>query len=194
MVRRVSAGAAFLIATLSCIAAAQPSTASVRRVKPWTMEVGAGFEGPITIGESAGDVFALHGGTRVALAGSPAGIRLGGYWIRRGFSVVENGQKRSVSQHVLGAAFAADVEIPIAKDAAVAPFAGVGLAPYVHASAPHYSYYQHEGTGSGTLWTLGLSLRVGKLLVQQHLIGLLGADFTIPEYREYYPLTIGWRF
>lgn len=51
-----------------------------------------------------------------------------------------------------------------------------------------------SGSGSGTMPIVGATLEVGALQLGLRALILLGAEDVIPEYREYYPFTIGWRF
>jgi hypothetical protein len=87
---------------------------------------------------------------------------------------------------VFGLIAGSDIEIPFGRDASVSPMFGLGPAMFAKST--------DRPAASGTLWMLGVQLRLGRLLIRQQFIGLTRAQEAIPEFREYYPLTVGWRF
>jgi hypothetical protein len=169
-------------------AAAQPSTDRLLTAGPITRwEVGIGGEWLAFSGDPSGSVVASHGGFRTELSESPVSFRIDAIALGRYFSARDqNGQSVAARQIVLGAIAGSDIEIPFGRDASFAPMAGLGIAPYAKSTS--------RPTESGRLWMIGVQVRLGHLLIRQQFIGLTDADQAIDRFREYYPLTVGWRF
>ena len=74
---------------------------------------------------------------------------------------------------------------------------GLGLAPYARhhrTDATLARSAEPVTTASGAVWTLGLAVRWRRLELEQHVIVLFGAEEAISTNKEYYPITLGWRF
>ena len=135
------------------------------------------------------------------------GIRAAGWWLRRGSESHFEGESYSshadVTEQLFGVVLSGDLAWS-AGPVTIGPSAGLGLAPRV---TNRWHSIERGRSGPGTVqedrgevrstgrsWTLGLALRVGHLVVEQHAVGLLGAERAVYESREFYPLTVGWRF
>lgn len=180
-----------LVSTLLLIAssaAAQPSTERLLTSGPVTRwEVGIGGEWLAFTGDPSGSVVASHAGFRTELDESRVALRVDAIALGRFFSARDqNGQPVNATQTVVGALAGMDIEMPFGRDASFAPMVGVGPAPYARATSQLHD--------SGMLLMAGFQLRLGRLLIRQQFIGLSDADRAIRQFREYYPLTVGWRF
>jgi hypothetical protein len=179
---------ASVLLLIASSAGAQPSTDRLLTSGPairW--EAGIGGEWLAFTGDPSGSVVASHGGVRTELGESPVAFRLDAIMLGRYFSARDqNGQPVAARHVVIGALAGIDIEIPFGRDASFAPMFGVGPAPLARATGQLHD--------SGTLLMAGLQLRFGHLLVRQQFISLDGADRAIRQFREYYPLTVGWRF
>jgi hypothetical protein len=79
----------------------------------------------------------------------------------------------------------------------LAPSGGLGFAPYVRHHRTDTTFAQFVKpvtTARGAMWTLGLALRWRRLVLEQHVIVLFGAEEAVSVNKEYYPITLGWRF
>lgn len=129
----------------------------------------------------------------------PAGIRASAWWIQRRMESRDAASR----DRLIAFTLSGDVALRVWRRVTVAPSLGLGMVPSARAvrtvsrssaGAPGTTAARLSQTGSGTMWTAGLAVRAGRLVVEQHLLGLLGAEEAIREHREYYPITIGWRF
>lgn len=209
--RRIARGLAFAVVTLGLApsAVAQPSTARLEEEPRWSTELSIGRETPLLDG-----VFAHSGGDgmpalaaivarRWAPSGSPVGVRATGWWLRRqGAWSVDYGDgppfRYEVEETLAALGLAVDLGFRFGSRVRVAPALGVGLVPVARSrtatTSPNGERSDTEGSGSGRMWSAGLAVRVGRLVLEQHVIGLLGASHIGAVRREYFPLTIGWRF
>lgn len=192
---RALRGAACLALLLApSLASAQPSTDRLARQATWSTSIAGGTEILKLGGSYSGRVLGLSIARRLALTGSAAGLSGNAFVLRRDLDVVLDGPPQHIAHEVIGFSLAVDADIPLSPELSVVPQAGLGLAPYVHASGRQYLSDLFQPLASGKIWTLGFEVRVKRFLVRQHFIGLLGAENTIYEFREYYPLMVGWRF
>lgn len=121
------------------------------------------------------------------------GARLGAWWIHG-----RNPAYGSSVDDVL--AIAGDVDLAVSipgTSITLSPAGGLGFAPY----ARHHrtdttlaQFVKPVTTANGAIWTLGLALRWRRLVLEQHIIVLFGAEEAISTNKEYYPITLGWRF
>ncbi|HSQ30318.1 MAG TPA: hypothetical protein VLN49_10735 [Gemmatimonadaceae bacterium] len=192
-----------VFATLSLLALATSTVMgqSTRREsldrRPWRVEVSGGTEvGPLagwTTTRQAGDVRTVMAAARWQ-SDDLLGARIGAWWIHGR----NPGYDNSVDE-VLAVSGAVDLAVPIPGTSfSVAPSGGLGFAPYArhHAlgtsSVPQPA--QQVRTASGGIWSLGLALRWRRLVLEQHVVVLFGAEEAISVNKEYYPITLGWRF
>jgi hypothetical protein len=177
-----------LLLACSTAAAAQPSTERLMSAGGITrIEVGIGGEWLAFTGDPSGSVAAMHAGFRTELDESPVSFRMDAIALARFFSGMNsNGQPLDARHHVFGVIAGSDIEIPFGRDMSIAPMIGAGFAPFTKSTA--------RPSGSGTLWMAGVQLRLRRLLVRQQFIGLGGAQESVPQFREFFPLTVGWRF
>lgn len=184
------------IAALPSAVPAQPTTRQIVDADPtWSAlgAVGAQIAGTVQSGRVlAGTMMA-----RRAYTDAPFGLRLGTLLIRRTYqapSPSRPGQSFTVKHTVLALTVGGDVFATIGPGSTLGLTAGAGIAPYTATSSSDSSFFAFEPTGRGKVWSLGVTLRSGRFFVEQQLIGLLGSESTIQQFREYYPLLVGWRF
>jgi hypothetical protein len=179
---------ASVLLLIASSAAAQPSTERLLTAGGITRwEVGIGGEWLAFTGDPSGSVVASHAGFRNELDESPVSFRVDAVVLSRYFSARDqNGQPVAARQIVIGAITGSDVEIPFGRDASVAPMFGVGPAPIARSTS--------RPNDAGVLLMAGVQLRLGHLLIRQQFIAVPGTNAGIPQFREYYPLTVGWRF
>lgn len=165
--------------------------------RPLMLEISAGTQ-LLDFGwedAKSGRVLAASAAMRWVPPGSMAGLRVTAWWIQRndaarhGYPLSTNAMHR-----VLGVAISGDMHRRLGANVSIAPSLGLGLAPSVHSTDDTFQPSGGSATSSGSLWTLGLAVRAGPVVIEQHLIGLLGAERAIPWSREYFPLTLGIRF
>lgn len=133
-------------------------------------------------GAAAGRGLRGHGAEHQARVARPETVA------RRGL-----GRRRGRSARRLDLAF----QIP-GTSFTVAPSGGLGLAPYARHRALGTSTFPQPAqpltTASGGIWNLGLALRWRRLVLEQHIVVPFGAEEAISVNKEYYPITLGWRF
>ncbi len=108
------------------------------------------------------------------------------WWIQRPGS--SYGQRR-IRDRLLAVGAAVDLRWPVYRKVSIGPSAGAAFVPSATTTRPFA-----KASGSGVLWTAGLAIRVGRFVLQQHVLVLNGAEAVIQDNREYYPLTVGWTF
>jgi hypothetical protein len=177
---------------------AQPSTTGLETgTRSWAVEAGAGYEAltyvrdGVVVG-AARRAVAARLGVRRRFAGSPVGARLDAWGVRRRSEA--GAFQRTESLLALG--LGVDIAIPLGTRVRLEPMLGAGLVPRARGTTdagPSPGFYP-GATESGRVFTAGLTLRVGHVVVAQHALVLLGAERAIPSSREYFPLTVGWRF
>jgi hypothetical protein len=176
------------------------STGSLERPeRPVMIEVGGGLQ-LLNFGWSDAAIGRVGAGIVAARwrpPGAAAGLRASALWIQRSDATRwDSRSSTGVTHRILGLAVSGDVQRRLGSGLTIAPSLGIGLAPSVYSSDE--PRWDPSDTGkaptSGTLWTLGVALRASRVVVEQHFIGLLGADRTIPYGREYFPLTLSIRF
>lgn len=169
-----------------------------RPERPVMFEVGGGLQ-LLDFGWSdaaIGRVGAAVVAARWRPPGAMAGLRASAWWIQRS-DAARWGSRSSagVTHRLLGLTVSGDVQQRLGSRVTIAPSLGFGLAPSV--SSSDEPRWDPRDTGrastSGTLWTFGVALRASRVVVEQHLIGLLGGE-AIPNSREYFPFTISIRF
>ena len=185
-----------LSAALAPNAAAQSTSRESLDARRWRFELSGGAEvGPLagwTTTRRAGDVRALSAGARWR-SDDLLGARLGARWIHGR----NPGYLTSVDDLL---AVAGDVDLAASipgTSITISPSVGLGFAPYVRHHRTDTALAQFVGpvtTAKGTIWTLGLALRWRRLVLEQHIIALVGANKAISDNKEYYPITLGWRF
>jgi hypothetical protein len=102
-----------------------------------------------------------------------------------------------VSTHtILGVGAAADAFLSLGGRVSLAPSIGLGVAPWVRGTSgtSGTSGGTNTSTGRGIFWMLGLALRVGPVVVEQHVVALGGSRLADPPKPKYLPFTVGWRF
>ncbi len=131
----------------------------------------------------------------------PAGIRASAWWIQRRVGDGETSgppeaQASWRRDRLIAMALSGDVAIRVWRGVTLAPSIGAGVVASARGerTLPGASPARVSKSGSGRLWTAGLAVRAGRLVIEQHLLGLLGAEDVVLENREYYPITVGWRF
>jgi hypothetical protein len=185
------------LSTIASVLAAQPRTERLRSSE-WTFEGGVGAEMLRTLfvtaqPSSVGTVTAAYVAVSRYFHDSPVAMRLGAWLIGRRGRTATN-PPAQYTHSVFGIILGTHSAIPIGSSMSIAPSVGLGVAPSVRASRSMTGDGMFEGSSSAKLWTMGMAWRKGRLTIEQHLIALIGADLTVSQHREYYPLTIGWRF
>lgn len=177
-------------------AAAQSTSRESLDSRPWRFEPSGGAEvGPLagwTTTRRAGDVRAFSAAARWR-SDDLLGARIGSWWIHG-----RNPGYNSSVDDVL--ALSGDVDLALSipgTPITIAPSGGLGFAPYARHHRTDTALAQPTKsvtTASGAIWTLGLALRWRRLVLEQHVVVLFGAEEAISVNKEYYPLTLGWRF
>ena len=178
-----------LLVACTATAAAQPSTERLKGTGSVTrFEVGVGAEWLTFSGDASGSVIAGIAGVRSELDESPISLRFDALMLGRFFTARDNnGQPVTATQQVFGLLVGIDIEKTFGPDYSVGPVFGIGLAPYARSTGrPNYA--------GGSLFMAGVVLRLRHLLVRQQFVVLDGAQPAVPQFRSYYPLTVGWRF
>lgn len=132
----------------------------------------------------------------------PAGIRASAWLIQRRVgdedaSGPPEAQASWRRDRLVAMSLSGDVAIRVWRGVTLAPSIGAGVVASARGERTVYqgnSPVRVSKSGSGRLWTAGLAVRAGRLVIEQHLLGLLGADDVVLDNREYYPITVGWRF
>lgn len=175
-----------------------------RRERPVVFEVGGGPQ-LLTFGwESArvGRVLAGMVAARWRPVGGRAGLRAAGWWIERreaNSSPYDIRCCAKATHQILGLTISGDVQARVGAHATLAPSLGFGWSPRVHSTHSVRSAFEDHNEAistRGNLWTLGLALRFRRVVIEQHMVGLLGGDSeqAIPSSREYFPMTLSVRF
>lgn len=206
--RRIASALALAALLAPPRAAAQPSTARLDEERRWSTEVSLGretplFDGGVTYSAEGAHAWAGMVARRWAPSEAPVGVRVTGWWLQRHAERTEAGgpgtqDRFEIDERIAAVGVAADVAIRLGSRVRLSPSLGVGVVPFAHTRS---DYTFSDGThgrasyrSTGRLWSAGLAVRVGRLVLEQHLIGLLGAHHVGAVRREYYPLTLGWRF
>ena len=202
--------AALAALALAATARAQPSTSRLPEAdaqsRALRFEVSAGASVvpiPDIVGVSSSDdlpePYALLAALRWS-AESAGGVRLMTVWLGRDQTLhlydQGNPRRSEIAQRLLGLAGAVDASWRPSRRASVAMSLGGGLAS---ARGGHQTWTSsgssvERATETGRLIMAGLALRYRSLVIEQHGIVLLGAEGAVPFNREFFPLTIGWRF
>lgn len=203
----VAACAALFAACAAPRAGAQPSTARLEPGRPWAVEAGAGFEALHHVddgfGPDVGRAVAARLGVRRRFAGSPVAVRVDAWGIQRRSDEGSLGgspgaPERAVrrTDRLLALALGVDLALRLGERTHLEPMVGAGLVPWARGSTnvPPGQSASPPATESGTLLAAGLSVRVGRVVVAQHALVLLGAERAVPRSRELFPRTVGWRF
>ena len=190
-------GAAALLAVATSAAMGQSTSRESLDRRPWRVELSGGAEvGPLagwTTTREAGDVRTLMAAARWQ-SDDLLGARIGTWWIHG-----RNAQGDNSVDDVFAISGALDLAIPIpGTSVTVAPSGGLGVAPYARhhvlgtAALPQPA--RPVTTANGGIWNVGLALRWRRLVLEQDIIVLFGAEEAISSNKEYYPVTLGWRF
>lgn len=139
----------------------------------------------------AGRLLALSVGARWRLSAG-AGISATGFVLRRPssarFYFPEGTPPRADGHEVIVAVGPTlDVQARLAGPLLGALLAGIGIVPTARNSATNTSQ-------SGVMPMLGVQLRYRRLTLTQHLLFLQEAELVIQTRREFYPISLGWRF
>lgn len=190
-------GAVALLAATTNAVMGQSTTRESLERRSWRVELSGGAEvGPLagsTTTRAAGDVRTVLAAARWQ-SDDLLGARIGTWWIHG-----RNRQGDNSVDDVLAVSGALDLAIPIpGTSVTVAPSGGLGVVPYarhrVLGNAAVPSPTRSVTTANGGIWNVGLALRWRRLVLEQHLIVLFGAEEAISTNKEYYPITLGWRF
>lgn len=180
------------------MARAQPSTAKLWPDRPWVVDVAAGPEvGFLTGGFGSSDgregrAYGVMGAVRARLA---THVFLGATAWRLGRSSKPfTAQGGTRTDHVTTIGFEAMLGLPVYRRVRLSATGGLGAAISVTSSGAPPGGPSRPGSGTGTMPMFGATLEVGRLQFSQKALILLGADDVVTEFREYFPLTVGWRF
>lgn len=191
--------ALFLLLATPLCAAAQPSTDQlIDQGRRLTFDVSIGTEsldfGTIVNVErerGAGRLLALSAGARWRMAAN-AGISATGWLLRRPSGTryyYATGAPPASDGHeqILAIGPTLDVQARLAGALHGAVLLGVALVP----DASNSAINRHA---SGSMSMLGAQLRYRRLTLTQHLLFLHAAEMAIQTRREFYPISLGWRF
>lgn len=182
--------AAALVA-LARAAGAQSTDDLVPR-KPWSVEAAIGRE--LEESAYAPRPWGVYAAVR-RTAGDFGGWRLMAWHLGRSMSTYfSNGEERRVKHNVTALAFGVDMELKVARKLFLEPFLGAGLAAASANGSTYGTQSPYKPNDTGRVIVGGAALRYRALTIQQHLVILHGAQMTITEFREYYPVMIGVRF
>jgi hypothetical protein len=192
-------GAALLLIAMPV--KAQPSTGTLWPARRWVVDVAAGPEVGFLTGSLGGadgregSAFGVMGALRGRLA---AHVYLGatGWHVERRPQANRflSGSNRHDRITALGVE--AMLGIPLYRHVRLSATGGVGAALSVRSTgtAAVAGNVTNSRSGSGSMPMFGVTLEIGRLQLSQKALLLLGAGRVIVDYREYYPLTVGWRF
>lgn len=181
---------------------AQPSTERLWPDRPWVIDVAGGPEFldlskgiGVERGREGGRVLAGTVAVRALLAPHVyVGPSL--WFVDRHVSLSPYGPGPR-TERVSTVAIEAMLGLPVWRQVRLSAVGGYGGAFSVRSSRPPIMAWAGRpgsSSGSGTMPIVGATLEVGALQVGLRALILLGAEQVIPEFREYYPFTIGWRF
>jgi hypothetical protein len=203
-----------LVVAMSVATGAQAQSTSRlgQEENPLRLELSAGFDHSSSNNSYGGPGTVLTGAA--AVRWSPptgwAGVRATLFGIQRRshyfaqYSATDSDDIER-EDRVVALALSADASFRIWRDLTVAPAVGAGFSPYVHgqqtvtrtrntpSTAPN-PFDDSSPSENGAIWTAGVALRYRHLVIEKQVIGLLGANNSVGENREYYPLSIGFRF
>jgi hypothetical protein len=164
-------------------AGAQLSTRGLLGAKPNTVETSIGTE-VLPFRDYGGNrAVAALAGVRHELDAVPVGIRVTGWWIHHGAGSVTE------VDNIYAVTGALDFAVRLTEDAALEPYVGGGVAPYAESD-----FGGTKSSESTPVMAAGVTLRLRHVLIGQHAFIVSGAKRTITRRREFFPLTVGWRF
>jgi hypothetical protein len=199
-----------LAMSVATTALAQSTSRVGQAENPLRLEVSAGYDrtanrylgDPSTVVSGAVAVRWSSPATWVGIRGTVYGIQRRSHYVAQ-YSTTESDAVES-EDRVLALTVAADASFRIWRDLTIAPSVGAGFSPYAHGtqSATHTgtpsavpnSYNNYSRTENGAIWTAGVALRYRHLVIEKQIVALLGATYAVSQNREYYPLSIGFRF
>jgi hypothetical protein len=177
-------------------AAAQPSTGKLWPDQPWVVDVAAGPElafltGGLFGGSDGreGNAFGIMGAARGRLA-THVFLGVTGWHLQRSSNIGFGAASRSNTDRITTLGVEAMMGLPVHRRVRVSATGGLGAAISVRSSGG----IGVRGSGSGSMPMFGVTLEVGRLQLSQKALLLLGAEDVIVEFREYFPVTVGWRF
>ena len=211
--RRRAATAVHAAVLAACVIAAvpalaQPSTEGLEPARAWVVEAGAGFEALTHVDDSFDDsgvrrALAARVGVRRRFGGTPVAVRLDAWGLQRrtehvGGSAPPGQPDVAVrrTDRLLALALGVDLDVRLGERVHLEPMVGAGLVPWARGTTnAHPERWPYpSATETGQLLAAGLSVRLGRVVLAQHALILLGADRAVPQSREFFPLTVGWRF
>lgn len=206
-------GVLILATYLTTSAQAQSTTRVGQLEQPVRLELSAGYDDSRGTYGSHGDPGTVVMGA-VAMRWSPitgwpgirgtvAGIRRHSRDVTR-YSASDSGATER-EDRVLALTVSTDLSFRIWRDLTIGPSLGVGFSPYAHGeqTATHSgatsgtvpnSFENYARTEHGVIWSAGVAVRYRHLVIEKQVIGLLGAENAVTQGREYYPLSVGFRF
>jgi len=193
LVRWCSTAAVLCIAVMSpSVAEAQPSTERLWPDRRWMFDVAVGTElmdlgtsVGVERGTSRGRVWA---GTAAARGRVASHIYVGptAWFVHRHVGEAIGYRQSAGTQRISALGAELMLGVPVRRQVRISASLGIAGA---------FSVEGADGrSGSGKLPMFGATLEVGPLHLSQKVLILLGAEDVVPEFREYYPITIGWRF
>jgi hypothetical protein len=162
-------------------------------------QVGLAGGSPFVGSDLDGRTGALRGLDVAALLRTPGPmrVRIDGWAIDRRAHATQNPYSFYQLRESTALAVVASGEfvIRLPQDVSIEPAIGIGVVPYAHGQFDRTSPGDGTATltGQGMVWAAGLALRWRHLVIEQHLLGITGADGPLVNGANA-PLAIGLRF
>jgi hypothetical protein len=200
---------------VACSQTSAQTTSTLGHVeRAWPVQITGAVSSPFvdpSYGSRAGSLLALDVTTEHELGGLMR-VRIDAWAVRRqphssyAIEYTYDAQLlRGYSRDMVDAWFVAGVlsgEFPIhlPNDVVIAPMMGLGAAPYARVRAIErstnpdaYPSRPAQATGKGYVAAVGVSVRWGHLVIEQHVLQVMGADGVLGN-GENAPLAVGLRF
>jgi len=200
---RGSIGCIALLTLVCSATASSQSTSDVGVVdKPQRLEISAGQEfhsrsGPPDNFSQKSLRSASISIRRDRLGNGGFRFTLRGYDLTReiGYSDVTTTYTYADNDYVVGLTAASDWMFHVTPNLTVAPSTGLGVVPFArttHTSSSN-GFNPPAANSMGLMWTSGIAVRYGHVVVEQDLTGVVGAIHDMIS-TAFMPIMIGWRF
>ena len=115
----------------------------------------------------------------------------------RGYTYPTDSYTFEDKEYVLALTVASDWMFRPTRTFSIAPSAGIGIVPFAHSTHRIPGLVgsgRPSSSAVGIMWTTGIALRYGHIIVQQDLSGAYTPVRDVISAPAYMPTMIGWRF
>ena len=115
----------------------------------------------------------------------------------RGYTYPTDSYTFEDKEYVLALTVASDWILRPTRTFSIAPSAGIGIVPFAHSTHRIPGLVgsgRPSSSAVGIMWTTGIALRYGHIIVQQDLSGAYTPVPDVISTPAYWPTMIGWRF